>query len=209
VLKNIYEIMDRNIKPQHRLIALDIQKNMMYFLGEYANLLTNEYPERYNKKSAGTGGDISNGALKAIIMRLSSNALFGPWEMRSVCLEGLGKIAIRSGTAAKVHIYSVIALLAKEPSSCVVAGANSLLTVLDKQLDARARWLPLIKTTDPTTIPDEQLKALYYEHNLLYQQCEVFCILPRSYCPLGAESKPFLKIYWDRNVRNTKEVEVV
>lgn len=194
-------MLDRDIKPHHRVINLALRTKILWFLGENANLLADEHPEKYLSLSSqvGSGGDIPNGALKAIILRLSNAALFGPWETRSVCTEGLAKIAVRSGTAVKVHIYSFASILNKnETTSCVTSIASLLLAALSQQLEARIKWLPVIKST---SISSQQLSELFADHERLLKQCEVFCSLPKGFSPLGAECRPYFKQYCDTNLK--------
>lgn len=192
VLRNIFEILDRDLIPQQRTFTHLIRKNIFWFLGENGNVLVNDVPEHYSK-----GTDITNPGLKAIVLRVSQEALFGGWEVRSVCVDALAKIAILSASSARIHIYGVASHLLQEDAASVSTSASSLVSLLDQLLGERKKWLSTFKSA-PKTLDSATLELLYETHKNLVQQCEVICLLPKDFAPLGPECKPYLKIHQDK-----------
>jgi len=155
-------------------------------------VLVNEIPEHYSK-----GSDITNAGLKAIVLRLSQEALMGAWEVRSVCVDALAKIAVLSASSTRIHIYGVASHLLQEEAASVSTTASSLVALLDQLLEERKKWIPTFKS-NPSTLDSATLELLYETHKNLVQQCEVICLVPKDFCPLGPECKPYLKIYQDK-----------
>src|SRR5690554_2829413 len=105
-------MLNKPYKPENRDVTFEIFKVVYSFLGENANVLASEIILRRNFEdeiSIGTleveSLTIPNEDLRDILLHFEVAVTTSPWEVweqtiknqiRSVCLEALGKIAFRS-----------------------------------------------------------------------------------------------------------------
>eukprot|EP00026_Physarum_polycephalum_P004153 Phypoly_transcript_04170.p1 GENE.Phypoly_transcript_04170~~Phypoly_transcript_04170.p1 ORF type:complete len:726 (+),score=99.41 Phypoly_transcript_04170:178-2178(+) len=193
VLTNIFFILDRDLVPQQRTLSILIRKNIFWFLGENGNVLVNDISTSYHGNVL---PDINNPGLKAIVLRLSQGALFGAWEVRSICTEALAKVAILSSSLTRIHIYGVATqLLQDDGATSVSTTASMLATLLGQLLEGRSKWLTTFKE-NLANIDSAQLDALYATHTHLVQQCSVMVSnLPKDFYPLGPECQHLLSMH--------------
>lgn len=96
VLQNIFEILDRDLIPQHRIYQPSIRKNIFWFLGENGNVLVDEVPEHYTK-----GGNVSL-LTRYCLSYLSS--LDNQYRIEGNCVAAVARGVNRSmGSAERLH----------------------------------------------------------------------------------------------------------
>ncbi|EAL66495.1 hypothetical protein DDB_G0281871 [Dictyostelium discoideum AX4] len=196
LLASIFKILDRIVHPDFRVLAMEIQKDIIKFLGEYSNQITFEQPSRFEQCKSRSGSNqqqhLSNMSLNSIIQRLQQYSIFSPWQIRLESIDSLAKIAFQSSTVVKVHIYNFLTLLPNESHGWTTVKSNTSIIVntLDQLLTCRAKWLPLFKSSD---LSQNQIKDLKNDHtNLCLQIGLFFDQLSFDYLPLGIESKKYL-----------------
>jgi len=194
LLQSIFKILDRPVHSDFRVISLEIQKDIIHFLGDYANVITYENSQRYEKLSDHSGAnkslDISNRALNSIILRLEQYAIYNPWQIRVESIEALAKIAFLSCTSIRIHIYSFLTSVPNESHgwTSVKTTASIIINILDQLLNLRAKWLPILKKGN--SLQMNQVKDLKNDHNSLCLQIGLFFdSLSSDYLPLCIETK--------------------
>eukprot|EP01133_Synstelium_polycarpum_P018954 gene18954-22682_t len=101
VLQNIFQILDRAIHPDFRIVSLEILKDIVQFLGDHANTITYENSDMSKPTTP-------NMALNSIILRLEQYAIFHPWQIRFTSIDALAKIAFLSSSPVRIHIYNFL-----------------------------------------------------------------------------------------------------
>ncbi|EGC31587.1 hypothetical protein DICPUDRAFT_156544 [Dictyostelium purpureum] len=194
LLQSIFKILDRSVHPDFRVVSLEIQKEIIKFLGDFSNTITYENPYRYesikqNRSGANQSNSTSNMSLNSIILRLEEYAIFSPWQIRMEAVDALAKIAFLSSTVVKIHIYNFLNSAPNESHgwTCVKSNTSIIINTIDQLLTLRAKWLPQLKGTSLST---NQIRELKNDHtNLCLQIGLFFDQLSSDYLPLGIESK--------------------
>ncbi|EFA80191.1 hypothetical protein PPL_07013 [Heterostelium album PN500] len=182
VLQNCFSVMDRSIHPDFRVVSLEILKDIVFFLGDYANVITYE-----NQNNSTTLAVTDNQALNSIILRLEQYAIFHPWQIRMTAIDALAKIAFLSSSAVRIHIYHFLTTSPNDSHgwTSVKSNNSTIINIIDQLLTLRSKWLPLLKTINPT-----QKKELINDHNSLTLQIGMFFDSPPTdYYPIGIETK--------------------
>jgi hypothetical protein len=222
VLRNALDVLDRQYNERNRVSLLDAKRSVFSFLGANANILANEYCERYtvdNQSDEGTAS-ITNAAMFALILRLEKSAFAAPWETRVACVEALGQIAMRSHVTVCEYVHQLLKrLFDADPSSRICVSPS--LHVLEKLAKSRRIWVPkvvavrgcvrvcvrvreLCELMCKGDISDSELEELLQLNNQLNELISKFCSLPRGFSPLGAECKKALYDYWERTKAKPK-----
>lgn len=123
VQRNVFDILDFHNTPAMHGTMQRIHCELYWFLGETGHVLADR-----------GAGDLTpdTPTLKSILLRMKSAAVFATWETRTVCIEGLAKIAFRSTNSVRADVTAFIAATGKESH---VGSAAALVDLLEKTVD--------------------------------------------------------------------------
>ncbi|EGG24696.1 hypothetical protein DFA_02940 [Cavenderia fasciculata] len=182
VLQSIFNILDRSIHPDFRVVSMEIQKDIVQFLGDHANTITYET----------VASTTPSKPLNAIILRLEQYATFQPWQIRMTSIDSLAKIAFLSSTRVKIHIYNFLTTVPNDSHGWTSVKSNNsiIISILDQLLTLRGKWLPLL-----TQLSGTQKTELVQDHKKLTTQVGMFIDNASliDYLPLGIETKALVK----------------
>lgn len=201
VLQSCFQMLDQLHSKETRLITFLVHKQIYWFLGEHANALTGEHIS--SGRSSGplsarkTGDDsdddnpihidaeteIQNRSMKSIVLRLEQGAAFGPFEIRSVCVEGLAKIAFRSSWPLRLHLFEFMSLTANEPGGALTHLCVPLMRLLDRVFELRNDWFVMFDRG--TSASPEEKAALKRDADDLQAQINTWCKIDQ--CILGTD----------------------
>ncbi|GAM23264.1 hypothetical protein SAMD00019534_064390 [Acytostelium subglobosum LB1] len=198
VLQNCFDVLDRSIHPDFRVVSLEILKDIVQFLGDNANKITLE-------GEAGDNQPVTDQALNSIILRLEQYAIFHPWQIRMASVDALAKIAFLSSTPFRIHIYHFLTTVPNGSHGWTTVKSNNatIVCILDQLLTLRSKWLPLLSSS----LSAPQKKELTDDHNSMLLQIGMYfdsvgaaatstsstSCLPSDYMPLGVETRQYVK----------------
>lgn len=194
-LKMLYIILDESLRGSKQ--SLEIIDSIYTFLGENANMLTRENDPNKNVQEKGLIKDLSknldelyqiqdvfeiqNMALKSIVLRMIKGSMYS--HTRLACVEGLGKIAIRSQDPTRLYILEFL-IKTKDDDFSTSFYSEPIIKLLCDIYNLR------IEISQLDYNNEKQILKLWEDHENIKERANLFCIL-KDWTPLGNESKLF------------------
>jgi len=209
ILKLLYFIMDHCMDGSK--VAQNLILSIVDFLGEHANKICDE-PSTSSKRIINSEPqifssddkpsnkeiffrpetfDIQNPAMKSIVARLMKCATYSTTVIRVSAVTSLAKIAFRSLDPIRLYIYQCLVFLEQSPIFGVNHQCAHIVCVLDQVYELHQQFYNLIITPNPTR---DSLSRFAQQHDLIQEKIHFFCSFPKSWLPLGEESRELVDI---------------
>jgi len=180
LLQHLFSILDLTTQKDSltRLTNLYIHKYIYYFIAENGNLLAGEPLDSAPSSIFETSLQIKNKDLQEVILRLQTAVLSATWELRSLCLEGLMKIALRSSTVVKYHLYDFFLNVEKESNLGLRNEVMGYLDTLDSIFAGQHKWMSVVKNG---SLSKEEENKAGSENEAVVSAVKHFCALPNNF----------------------------